>query len=151
MRIDYDNGYYEGETKWSILCHVPHGKGIFVAPTYKYEGDFKDGKWNGYGKYWSSKGSYYEGEFFYGRWDGEGKLTLKDGSTYEGHFDCGYLNGKFLVTDKRFNQEEAYFFYGERTTKEDFEEIFGKRYGLPNKEKVSFFQKIINFFKKSDN
>lgn len=150
MRIDYDNGYYEGETKKRMQWNVPHGKGVFVAPTYKYEGDFVNGKWEGYGKYWSSKGSYYEGEFFYGRWDGEGTLTLKDGSTYKGHFDSGYLNGLFTVTDKRFNQEEVYFMFGEKVSKEDFEGIFGKRYGKPKKEKVSIFQKIINFFKKSE-
>lgn len=150
MHLQYKNGYYEGETKQVMHLDVPHGQGVFVAPTYKYEGDFVNGKWEGYGKYWSSKGSYYEGEFFYGRWDGEGKLTLKDGSTYEGHFDSGYLNGKFLVTDKRFNQEEAYFMFGEKVTKEDFEEIFGKRYGKPKEEKVSIFQKIINLFKKSN-
>ena len=49
-----------------------------------YEGDFKDGKQHGKGKYTLASGDVYEGDFKDGKQHGKGKYSSADGTTYEG-------------------------------------------------------------------
>lgn len=51
------------------------GKGIFTkADGSYYEGEFKNDKWCGVGKYWASQTDYYEGEFKNEEYHGYGVL-----------------------------------------------------------------------------
>ena len=61
----------------------------------KYEGNWKNGIWNGRGKYTFNDGFGYEGEWKNGVENGMGILTYLNGDKYEGEFKNGkMLNGK---------------------------------------------------------
>ena len=51
-----------------------------------YEGEYKDGKWDGQGTFSVSDGEKYVGEFKDGKWDGQGTLTFPDGIKFVGEF-----------------------------------------------------------------
>ena len=67
-----------------------------------YVGEFKNGKFDGVGKYtYRSDPSneeedfnLYEGEFAAGKFDGKGECNYADGSTYRGYFSEGMREGK---------------------------------------------------------
>ena len=118
----YNNGAkYEGEWK----DNKKHGKGIFISSHYlncennpglKYDGEFFNDKFDGYGKVVYSNGDKYEGEWknnkqhgrgtlinftgtkFEGEWlngkiEGIGKYYMNNGDIYEGHFSDNKFNG----------------------------------------------------------
>ena len=61
----------------------------------KYEGNWKNGIWNGRGKYTFNDGFGYEGEWKNGVENGMGILTYLNGDKYEVEFKNGkMLNGK---------------------------------------------------------
>lgn len=62
-----------------------------------YTGTFKDGLYNGEGKF-SCTSFVYEGMFENGQFEGEGTLTDKSGSLYKGNFHQGYKSGKGFET-----------------------------------------------------
>lgn len=62
-----------------------------------YEGEFVDGKKEGYGKLTLSKGREsfsYQGHFRNDKIDGEGELTYANGDTFKGSFTEGKKNGE---------------------------------------------------------
>ena len=59
-----------------------------------YEGDFKDGKENGYGTTKWPDGAVYVGKFKNGLWHGQGKMRWANGEVYEGSFMNGFRHGK---------------------------------------------------------
>ena len=63
-----------------------------------YEGEYKDGKYHGQGKYTSSKGWVYEGQFTDGQITGKGKITYATGTVYEGELLKGNKNGFGRIT-----------------------------------------------------
>lgn len=86
------------------------GKGFYYYPIGKYEGDFVNGKRDGYGtQYFTDKGSsitfgkgsYYEGYFKGGVF--HGKATYRDnyGYEYTGEYVDGYKHGEFVVYYKK--------------------------------------------------
>ncbi len=89
-RIDYDNGYYLGDTNWS---GERHGKGTYYWNNGdRYEGEWRDGQANGKGTYcWGNgqwKGDHYEGEFRDDKFHGKGTLYNPDGSiAYSGKWE----------------------------------------------------------------
>ena len=82
----YENGdYYIGEFKNDHR----NGKGVeyYKNGNKKYEGDFFNSKYEGYGKYIYENGDYYIGEFKNGFFHGNGKEYSKDGNIkFEGEF-----------------------------------------------------------------
>ena len=60
--------------------------------TQRYEGAFKFGKRNGYGKMICADGETYEGEYKEGKRHGKGRCVLPDGTVQDGYFE----NGDFL-------------------------------------------------------
>ena len=60
--------------------------------TQRYEGAFKFGKRNGYGKMICADGETYEGEYKEGKRHGRGKCVLPDGTVQDGYFE----NGEFV-------------------------------------------------------
>ena len=71
------------------------GQGTFLYPSgAKYQGSFRDGKINGYGILFFSKGDIYEGEWVNHFREGEGKLTYKNGNIYNGSFRKSKFSGR---------------------------------------------------------
>lgn len=91
MRIDYTNGYYEGEVN-SKEEH--HGRGKFVYNSGdKYIGEYRNNKMCGRGTYYFSDGTIYEGEWLDNKKHGHGKMTYPDGGYYEGEWDNDHRHG----------------------------------------------------------
>ena len=85
---------YEGEFKdgkWN-------GKGKQIFEDGVYEGKFKDGDMHGRGKLTFATGEIYEGAFKDGEFHGRGKLTYATGSIYEGAFEDGEFHGRGKLT-----------------------------------------------------
>ena len=59
----------------------------------RYEGEWRDGYWHGYGAVWYADGGHYEGEFRNGMRQGRGTLTLANGDRYEGEWRDGIRHG----------------------------------------------------------
>lgn len=74
----------------------PNGRGIKIQEDKKaiYEGYWKDGKLNGYGRGINSAGEVYQGNFNKDQMDGDGFLCWPDGRIYEGKFEMGKRHGK---------------------------------------------------------
>lgn len=74
-----------------------------------YEGDFKEGEYDGKGKEYSSVVDNkeiltYEGEFKEGRFNGEGTLYFDNGNIkYKGEFKNSYYSGKGTLYDEQGN------------------------------------------------
>ena len=77
-------------------------KGSKMRVKYKngaiYEGDFKDGKENGYGTTKWPDGAVYVGKFKNGLWHGQGKMRWANGEVYEGRYMNGFRHGKGKTT-----------------------------------------------------
>lgn len=81
----------------SNYIKIKNGWGVenrtYGGVAWKYEGEFKDGKYNGKGTMTYPYGSVYEGEWKDGERNGHGKQTFADGEVYEGGWKDGSFNG----------------------------------------------------------
>ena len=59
---------------------------LIIPEGDKYEGEIKNKKPNGKGKYYAASGQIKEGNFKDGLLDGQGKITYPDGKEYSGEF-----------------------------------------------------------------
>ena len=59
----------------------------------EYQGEMRDGRPHGQGRYLERHGVYYEGDWHDGRMHGAGKLKLASGGEYEGTFQHGKAHG----------------------------------------------------------
>jgi len=91
---------------WSGKCidGMVSGKGIAEwlengKRKVRFEGEYKDGRENGYGIYEYADGSRYEGEWKDGNHHGHGIYEFANGSRYEG----GWKDGKFHGYGIRYN------------------------------------------------
>ena len=82
--------------RWSRQCPdgTLQGHGVLEwfkdgKLTERTEGDFRDGKLNGWGTYRKADGSRYDGVFQNGRPHGQGKAVYRDGRIYEGAWNNG--------------------------------------------------------------
>ena len=86
-----DGGRYEGDFKNGKM----EGKGkYFHADGDRYEGDWKNGQQDGKGKYFFANGNRYEGDYKNGQRDGKGKYFYANRDHYEGDFKNGQQDGK---------------------------------------------------------
>ena len=86
-----DESEYEGNFKNNKF----DGFGKYKCKTYIYEGNFVEGKMNGKGKYKDLlKKSTYEGDFLDDKKNGYGIERYPDGSIYKGEFKNGIKEGK---------------------------------------------------------
>ena len=111
---DCENGYgvyklingdkYEGnwkDNKWN-------GEGTLYRAdgTKKYEGNFKDGLFNGEGTLYYPNGAKYVGNFKDDLYNGEGTLYFANGDKYIGNFKDDLYNGKgtfYLANGNRYS------------------------------------------------
>jgi hypothetical protein len=93
MIYNPDGSTYEGE----FNDGKENGYGSLISPNYSYIGEFKNGLFNGEGEK-TGKTYKYEGRFVDGKYNGKGKLTRfhygKVFEEYDGDFKDNKLNGK---------------------------------------------------------
>lgn len=83
----------------------------------RYEGNWKDGQLNGFGKCIKANNSVYEGEYLNGEKDGNGIITWANGNKYEGGWKDGNKHGfgkDIFINGKKWEGE---YFHGKK--KED--------------------------------
>ncbi|MDF2650597.1 MAG: hypothetical protein K0Q73_6402 [Paenibacillus sp.] len=98
---DMTDYYYVGEMKGGI----PDGQGAGYNPSGEmiYEGSFKNGKYDGPGRFYVNGMLLYDGEFVKNKYDGSGKLYSQGRLFYEGEFKENNRHGKGkLYDDTRF-------------------------------------------------
>ena len=83
---------YEGFWNGDLL----NGKGKMLCTRTgnKYEGEFKDNKFNGFGIFIWKDGTTYQGNWVDDRQSGYGEEQNADGTRYEGHYFNGRKHGK---------------------------------------------------------
>ncbi len=96
VTIEYDGGIYTGPVKNGL----PHGTGKLRIDEleFTYEGEFVDGKAEGYGKKTWDSGDCCEGTIIDGLFCGNGYFFFADGDTYEGEFKDDSFEGKGKFT-----------------------------------------------------
>lgn len=78
---------------------MPSGKGIFRWPDgSKYDGHWKDGRRNGFGKLESSDGFVYDGTWVDNAMEGKGFARYPNGQEYDGMWLNGKRDGRGTVT-----------------------------------------------------
>ena len=140
--------YYYGQWKNDKM----NGKGILVlkGDRIKYEGEFVNNKFEGYGKYYFESGKYYigqwlndmqhgkgkiydkngkvilEGDFKYDHLDGIAKIFLSDGNYYIGQYKEGKAHNEGKLYDKNGNVLYLCLFFNGKLI--DKEKQFSKKY-----------------------
>lgn len=92
------NGTYENGERSS---------GILTTDKFTYEGDFSGNKFNGYGTIEYTSGDIYEGYFKNGLYDGDGKYETEAG-VYNGEFKEGKYEGRGI-----FRWKDGSYYDGE--------------------------------------
>lgn len=93
--IKYNGGFYEGYT----LNGKPHGKGKIIWSDGLYDGDWENGKRNGFGIAEKYNEWIYEGDFVDDKSHGKGKIIWSDGTWYEGEWESDERTG-FGISEK---------------------------------------------------
>lgn len=82
---------------------MPHGSGKmkYQEDNRTYEGEWRHGRWHGYGTATFANGDAYTGEYRFDQRHGSGKYDWHDGRTYDGIFreDKRHGKGKFTWPD----------------------------------------------------
>lgn len=95
-RIKYSDGSnYSGE----VLHGYMHGRGVLENEGMKYQGNFKEDRFEGLGKFESKDTNpyKYEGSFKNGLKDGRGKLHLGEGKLLSTTWTAGEKEGRFTL------------------------------------------------------
>jgi hypothetical protein len=87
-----DNCIFVGTDSYSELYTLTYASGV------EYEGQIKDGEYNGFGKLIWPDGSYYEGEWANGLYNGNGIYFYCNKDKYIGEFKNGKKHGKGTYT-----------------------------------------------------
>jgi hypothetical protein len=96
-----DKGTYTGVILRST--GMPHGSGEMLYQEDKrvYTGEWRHGRWHGYGRAFFANGDSYEGEYRFDQRHGRGIYNWADGRVYDGYFreDKRHGRGKFIWPD----------------------------------------------------
>eukprot|EP00547_Thalassionema_nitzschioides_P007213 CAMPEP_0194221368 /NCGR_PEP_ID=MMETSP0156-20130528/30399_1 /TAXON_ID=33649 /ORGANISM="Thalassionema nitzschioides, Strain L26-B" /LENGTH=701 /DNA_ID=CAMNT_0038951741 /DNA_START=239 /DNA_END=2344 /DNA_ORIENTATION=- len=89
-----DKGRYSGVVLRST--GMPHGLGrmVYEDDGRTYEGDWRHGRWHGFGRATFANGDSYEGEYRFDQRHGRGKYCWSDGRIYDGEFAEDKRHGK---------------------------------------------------------
>ncbi|XP_078281325.1 MORN repeat-containing protein 1-like isoform X2 [Rhinoraja longicauda] len=99
-RYIYPNSFFKYEGEWKDGKKHGHGKFLMKDGSY-YEGELVNGEIEGNGvRYWASSGNEYCGQFSQGEVHGCGVMKYFDGTMYEGDFNYGAREGHGALTDK---------------------------------------------------
>lgn len=91
-----DEAIYFGQYNGRIRS----GYGECILTTGLYEGNWKDDKPNGIGRFMTIKGCVYDGEFVDGHYQGKGTYINLEGNRYEGDFKNGVKEGNGTETNE---------------------------------------------------
>ena len=107
-----DNKYlYTGEFKDGLK----HGTGQLITEKIKYNGKFENDQFSGnLGILCDEKGNIYEGDFLNGKFEGYGHYKMSNGDNYIGEFKNGLFEGKGQLTDKKGNVFDGNFIKGKK-------------------------------------
>lgn len=96
-----DQGLYTGVILRST--GMPHGSGrmVYAEDKRTYDGEWRHGRWHGFGRATFANGDCYAGEYRFDQRHGRGKYEWHDGRVYDGMFkeDKRHGRGKFLWPD----------------------------------------------------
>ena len=96
-----DKGAYTGIVLRST--GMPHGSGemIYQEDKRTYSGEWRHGRWHGFGRASFANGDNYEGEYRFDQRHGRGVYQWNDGRVYDGMFreDKRHGKGKFVWPD----------------------------------------------------
>ena len=81
---------YEGE----IQNGIKFGKGKLITNNFIYEGNFKENKMFGFGKFLNYNGNIYEGYFKENKFNGKGMIIFTNGDFFYGNFIDNNMFGK---------------------------------------------------------
>ena len=101
----YVGDYKEDKEKYQVL----HGKGEYVAPTFRYNGEFRDGKKQGKGVYIWANGDKFDGEFANDQASGKGRWEFSSGDIYVGDVLNAVMVGKGVLVAKNGDKYEGLF------------------------------------------
>lgn len=89
-----DRGTYSGVVLMST--NLPHGQGkmVYEDDGRTYDGDWKHGRWHGWGEATFSNGDRFEGWYRYDQRHGQGRYEWHDGRIYDGEFRDDKRDGK---------------------------------------------------------
>jgi len=98
---------YSGEWKLSKGKKVKHGQGKITFPgapgqtfgVEEYEGEWKDDKMDGEGRYTFTSGAEYVGSWQQGKMHGYGRMVYADGTSYEGTWANNLMHGEGTYVD----------------------------------------------------
>jgi hypothetical protein len=91
VKIEIEDGTtFEGEIKEGKA----NGTGTLTCPNFVYNGNWINGRPNGYGKITSKDGSTFEGNFVNGMCHGQGDFQTPNKYSYQGDFENGRMHGK---------------------------------------------------------
>ena len=125
-RINYNNGYYEGEVNYN---GEEHGQGTFVWDNGdKYVGQFAYRKFSGTGTYYYASGAKYVGQWSNDLKNGKGTMYFANGNIYEGN----WINDK----ENGFGKETYKWGYYEGQWKDG--KWFGKGKEFHNKTGIAY-------------
>lgn len=93
-----DRGTYSGVVLRST--GMPHGVGrmVYEDDGRTFEGDWRHGRWHGYGRATFANLDSYEGEYRFDQRHGRGKYCWSDGRVYDGEFSEDKRHGKGTFT-----------------------------------------------------
>lgn len=93
-----DKGTYTGVVLRNT--GMPHGLGrmVYEEDRRVFEGDWRHGRWHGYGRASFSNGDSYEGEYKFDQRHGTGIYRWNDGRVYDGQFSEDKRHGKGVFT-----------------------------------------------------
>jgi len=75
----------------------------------RYDGETKNGRMEGHGKYVFADGSYYEGQLLDGMFHGHGVLYINNAGEYEGEWEFGKsVQGEYTFADGLKYQEAGW-------------------------------------------
>lgn len=96
-----DRGFYTGIILRST--GMPHGSGkmLYQEDQRTYEGEWRHGRWHGFGQATFANGDEYRGEYRFDQRHGRGKYSWNDGRVYDGMFreDKRHGPGTFMWPD----------------------------------------------------
>mmetsp|Transcript_11017 Transcript_11017/g.24656 ORF Transcript_11017/g.24656 Transcript_11017/m.24656 type:complete len:866 (+) Transcript_11017:274-2871(+) len=93
-----DKGTYTGVILRST--GMPHGSGrmIYQEDKRTYDGEWRHGRWHGYGRATFANGDNYHGEYRFDQRHGRGRYEWNDGRIYDGMFREDKRHGRGVFT-----------------------------------------------------
>ncbi len=101
----YVGDYKEDKDKNQVL----HGKGEYISPTFRYNGEFRDGKKQGKGVYIWADGAKFDGEFANDQVSGKGRWEFSSGDVYVGDVLNAVMVGKGILVAKNGDKYDGLF------------------------------------------